>query len=107
MLWRLTMGDKLVKALNKKILRNTFIPSLGMYIQSINKFSGNRYELSVRYMDVSKHLKWGQQDVLILSSDYIISQFEILENADDIKSFEDGTWVLLKTIKETLNWKDI
>ena len=80
---------------------------MGMYIQEIKHYSGNRYELSVRYMDVSDQLAWGQQDVFILSSDYLLKNFEVLENPHDIKSFKEGTWVLLQTIKETLNWKNV
>lgn len=88
--------------LHKKILRHSHIPTMGMFIHRVVRISQHRYSLTVRYMDVSGTLKWGPKDTIAVDKQYIISQFDILENPDDIKSFKDGTWVPLRHIKITI-----
>lgn len=75
-----------------KILRHKYIKDLGFYVRGVKPGVDSTYELKVRYLSVSGHLKWGQTDIINVNMPYIISQFEILQNPDKIKSFKQAKW---------------
>lgn len=88
----------MIQGLKGRIIRPQFNTTLGMLVINAERAYGDQYNLTVRYFTLDGALGegMGEKDSMIIGLDYLRSNFEILTNPNEIKTFKEGKWHLLK-----------
>jgi len=93
----------MIEILKGKIIRPKTSTTLGMYVYNQEHAFLDKYALKVRYFALNPKLGWGDKDVLTITENQLLDQFEALVNSDHIKSFEDAKWVPLSEIQDYID----